>query len=84
MIQTLAIFDGEMLQPEVPLNLKAGTKVQIIVQPMLPDPEESLQHFWQMAQPPRLEDAQGSEKMDHYLYGEHNLDEDDILWDLTS
>jgi hypothetical protein len=35
-----AIFDGTALQPEVPLNLVAGTRVKIIVESVVPDQQK--------------------------------------------
>ncbi|HEY9619981.1 MAG TPA: antitoxin family protein [Crinalium sp.] len=50
MLQTLeAIFDGKTLQPEVPLNLKAGTRVRIIVESVLPDTTTQPTTFLQTA-----------------------------------
>jgi hypothetical protein len=41
MLQELeAIFDGTELQPEVPLNLVAGTRVKIIVESVVPDQQK--------------------------------------------
>jgi hypothetical protein len=38
MLQELeAVFDGIALQPEVPLNLAAGTRVRIVVESVLPN-----------------------------------------------
>jgi predicted DNA-binding antitoxin AbrB/MazE fold protein len=55
MIQSLeAIFDGEVFQPEVPLDLKAGTRVRIIVESVVPDGKQP-KSFLQTAQSLRLE-----------------------------
>jgi hypothetical protein len=35
-----AIFDGTALQPEVPLNLVAGTRVKIIVESVVTDQQK--------------------------------------------
>ncbi|MCU0525075.1 MAG: antitoxin family protein [Elainella sp. Prado103] len=86
MIQTLeAVFDGFTLQPEVPLNLKAGTKVRIIVETILPDAAEPIQPGFQVAQPqPEAADPPHLANIDHYLYGEFGLNEDLILLEFTT
>jgi hypothetical protein len=50
MIQTLdALFDGAALLPEVPLNIKSGTRVRIIVESVLPDKKPKPKTFLQTA-----------------------------------
>lgn len=72
MLQELeAIFDGTALQLEVPLNLKAGTRVRIILESVLPD-EEQPKTFLETAKSLQLQgEPDWSEKIDQYLYGEN-------------
>ena len=50
MIQSLeAIFDGEAFQPEVPLNMKAGTRVRLIVESVVSDEAQQPKSFLQTA-----------------------------------
>jgi len=50
MIQTLdALFDGETLVPEVPLNIKSGTRVRIIIESLLPETKTTPKSFLQTA-----------------------------------
>lgn len=70
MLQELeAIFDGTSLQLEVPLNLKAGTRVRIILERVLPDEEPKT--FLQTAKSLQLQgEPDWSEKIDQYLFRE--------------
>ncbi len=72
MLQALdAIFDGTTLLFEGPLKLKAGTRVRIIVESILPDVEAQPRTFLQTAKSLRLQgEPDWSEKVDQYLYGE--------------
>ena len=72
MIQTLeATFDGTTLHPEEPLNLKAGTRVRIIVESVLPDVEKPPKTFLQTAKSLHLQgEPDWSVNIDQYLYGE--------------
>ncbi len=72
MIQTLeALFDGSTLHPEVPLNLKAGTRVRIIVESVLPDTEKSHKTFLEIARSLHLQgESDWSVNIDRYLYGD--------------
>lgn len=72
MLQELeAVFDGTALQPEVPLNLAAGTRVRIIVESVLPNEVKSSKTFLQTAQSLKLQgEPDWSEKIDQELYGE--------------
>jgi len=76
MIQTLdALFDGVTLVPEVPLNIKSGTRVRIIVESLLPDAETPRKSFLQTAKSLNLKGKPGwSENIDQYLYGENISD----------
>jgi predicted DNA-binding antitoxin AbrB/MazE fold protein len=78
MIQALeAIFDGTTLQFEEPLKLKAGTRVRIIVESVLPDVEAQPKTFLQTAKSLRLQgEPDWSENVDQYLYGESGLGDD--------
>jgi hypothetical protein len=72
MLQELeAVFDGTALQPEVPLNLAAGTRVRIMVESVLPNEVKPSKTFLKTAQSLKLQGASDwSEKIDQYLYGE--------------
>jgi hypothetical protein len=76
MIQTLdALFDGVTLVPEVPLNIKSGTRVRIIVESLLPDAETPKKSFLQTAKSLNLKGKPDwSENIDQYLYGENISD----------
>lgn len=78
MLQELeAIFDGTALQPDVPLNLAAGTRVRIIVESVLPNEVKLPKTFLKTAQSLKLQgDPDWSEKIDQYLYGETLSDND--------
>jgi hypothetical protein len=78
MIQELeAVFDGIALQPEVPLNLAAGTRVRIVVENILPNEEKPPKTFLKTAQSLKLQgEPDWSEKIDQYLYGETLSDND--------
>lgn len=78
MLQALeAIFDGTTLQMEEPLKLKAGTRVQIIVESILPDVEVQPRTFLQTAKSLRLQgEPDCSENVDQYLYGESSSGDD--------
>lgn len=66
-----AVFDGTALQPAVPLNLAAGTKVRIIIESVLPDEVKQPKTFLNTAQSLKLQgEPDWSEKIDQYLYGE--------------
>lgn len=76
MIQTLdALFDGETLVPEVPLNIKSGTRVRIIIESLSPEAKTTPKSFLQTAKSLNLEgNLNWSENIDQYLYGENSLD----------
>ena len=76
MIQTLdALFDGETLVPEVPLNLKSGTRVRIIVESLSPDNKPTPKSFLQTAKSLKLQgEPDWSENLDQYLYRENISD----------
>jgi predicted DNA-binding antitoxin AbrB/MazE fold protein len=79
MIQTLnAVFDGEVFQPDLPLKLKAGTRVRIIVESvLLPDEKERPKTFLQTAKSLQLQgEPDWSENIDRYLYGDRIIDND--------
>jgi hypothetical protein len=73
MIQTLdALFDGEILVPEVPLNIKSGMRVRIIVESLLPENKPTQKSFLQTAKSLNLQGhPDWSENIDQYLYGEN-------------
>ncbi|GFE70510.1 hypothetical protein [Chroococcus sp. FPU101] len=66
MLQELeAIFDGTSLQLEVPLNIKAGTRVRIILESVIPDEEQQPKSFLQTAKSLQLQGEPGwSENID--------------------
>ena len=72
MLQKLeATFDGTALQPDAPLDLAPGTKVQIIIEDIVSDESPPPKSFLQTAQSLNLEgEPDWSEKIDQYLYGE--------------
>jgi len=72
MLQTLdALFDGETLIPETPLNIKSGTRVRIIVESLLPEAKTTRKSFLQTAKSLELQgNPDWSENIDQYLYGE--------------
>ncbi|MEC4805389.1 MAG: antitoxin AF2212-like protein [Jaaginema sp. PMC 1079.18] len=71
-----AVFDGQVLQPESPLNLAAGTKVKITIETVLLEPKQS-QSFLQTAQSLQLEGhPDWSENIEQYLYGESVIKDD--------
>ena len=73
MIQTLdALFDGVTLVPEVPLNIKSGTRVRIVVESLLPDAKPPKKSFLQTAKSLNLQgNPDWSENIDQYLHGEN-------------
>lgn len=72
MLQELeAIFDGTALQPEVPLNLAAGTRVRVVIESVLPNEMKPPKTFLKTAQSLNLQgEPDWSERIDQYLYGE--------------
>jgi len=72
MLQTIdALFDGETLIPETPLNIKSGTRVRIIVESLLPEVKAIRKSFLQTAKSLKLQgNPDWSENIDQYLYGE--------------
>jgi hypothetical protein len=56
MIQTLdVLFDGETLVPEVPLNIKSGTRVRITIESLLPETKTTPKSFLKTAKSLNLE-----------------------------
>jgi hypothetical protein len=78
MIQTLdALFDGAVLLPEVPLNIKSGTRVRIIVESLLPDEKPKPKTFLQTAKSLNLQGRPDwSTNIDQYLH-EENISENE-------
>ncbi|MCT7993175.1 hypothetical protein [Laspinema olomoucense] len=71
-----AIFDGQSLQLESPLNLEVGTRVKITVETLLA-PKDTPKTFLQTAQSLQLQgEPDWSENIDQYLYG-NSIAEDD-------
>jgi predicted DNA-binding antitoxin AbrB/MazE fold protein len=65
-----AVFDGEVLRPQEPLDLKPETRVQITIQ-SLPDQENNgTRSFLDLAASLNLEGpSDWSENLEQYLYG---------------
>ncbi|HEV7427362.1 MAG TPA: antitoxin family protein [Thermoanaerobaculia bacterium] len=62
-----AVFDGEVLRPDRPLNLEANTRVTLVV--TTPDTAEPAESFLDTAMSINLEGpADWSENLDRYLY----------------
>lgn len=67
--EIIAIFDGQSLQLESPLNLEIGTRVKVTVETLSPLKEKQ-KTFLQTARSLNLEgDPDWSENIDQYLYG---------------
>lgn len=74
--EIIAIFDGQSLQLESPLNLKIGTRVKITVETLSP-PKEQQKTFLQTALSLNLQgDPDWSENIDQYLYGNLTAEND--------
>jgi len=66
-----AIFDGTSLQPMIPLTLKPGTRVRIIVESVESSTEDQPKSFLQTAKSLNLEgNPDWSENLDQYLYSQ--------------
>jgi predicted DNA-binding antitoxin AbrB/MazE fold protein len=64
-----AVFDGEVLRPQEPLDLEPQTRVQITIETIL-EPIEKSQSFLDVAASLNLEGpSDWSENLDEYLYG---------------
>lgn len=71
-----AIFDGQSLKLESPLNLEIGTRVKITVETLL-ETKDTPKTFLQTAQSLQLQgEPDWSETIDQYLYGD-SIAEDD-------
>jgi len=70
MSQTLeAIFDGEVLRPDEPIELEPNTRVRITIEPTSEAADES-KSFLDTALSLKLEGpSDWSERLDDYLYG---------------
>ena len=67
-----ATFDGEVLRPDEPVDLKPNTKVRITIEASEPQPEKTLS-FLDTAASLNLEGpADWSERFEEYLYGRDN------------
>jgi predicted DNA-binding antitoxin AbrB/MazE fold protein len=67
-----AIFDGEVLRPEEPLELKANTRVRITVEER-PSPDLKRRSFLKTARSLNLDGPPDwSERIEDYLYGNPN------------
>lgn len=76
MIQTLdALFDGKNLVPEVPLNIKSGTRVRVIVESLSPEVKPTPKSFLQTAKSLKLQgNPDWSTNINQYL-SEGNISE---------
>ncbi len=76
MTQTLeAVFDGEVLCPQEPLELEPNTRVRIVVESLPPDGEEPIS-FLRLAPTLNLQGPPDwSQNVDKYLYSELHDDE---------
>lgn len=64
-----AVFDGEVLRPQEPLDLEPQTRVQITIETIL-EPIEKSQSFLDVAASLNLEGpSDWSENLEEYLYG---------------
>jgi predicted DNA-binding antitoxin AbrB/MazE fold protein len=72
MIQSIeATFDGEAFQPDVPLNLKAGTRVRITVESVVAEATRQPRSFLETAKSLQLQGAPDwSVNIDQYLDGD--------------
>jgi predicted DNA-binding antitoxin AbrB/MazE fold protein len=70
MSQTVeAIFDGEVLRPDEPIDLEPNTRVRVTIEPTHSS-EKKGKSFLQIARSLKLEGpADWSERLDDYLYG---------------
>jgi len=73
MIQTLdALFDGITLVPEVPLNIKSGTRVRIIIESLSPEVKPTPKSFLQTAKSLNLQgNPDWSTNINQYLSEEN-------------
>jgi hypothetical protein len=77
MPQTLeAVFDGEVLCPQEPLQLKPNTRVRIVVESLSQNGESTPASFLDAALSLNLDGpSDWSHKVDQYLYGGLHDDE---------
>ena len=70
MSQTLdAIFDGEVLRPDEPINLEPNTRVRVTIE-SANTPDKKTQSFLKTARSLRLEGpSDWSARLEDYLYG---------------
>ena len=67
-----AIFDGEVLRPDGPVDLQPNTKVRITIETSEAEPEKTLS-FLDTAASLNLEGpSDWSERFEEYLYGRDN------------
>jgi hypothetical protein len=71
MVQVLeAVFDGEVLHPNEPLNVQPNTRVRLVVETM-PERDEPPKSFLETARNLNLNGpADWSTNIDKYLYGD--------------
>ena len=67
-----AVFDGEVLRPQEPLDLEPQTRVQITIETIL-EPKGNSQSFLDVAAALNLDGPPDwSENFEQYLYGTEN------------
>lgn len=71
MVQVLeAVFDGAVLHPDTPIELKPNTRVKITIETVEPEEGKPVS-FLQMARSLNLEGpTDWSERLEDYLYGQ--------------
>ncbi len=71
-----AVFDGQVFRPTEPIELPANTRVQITIETVTPDEQETVS-FLQTARSLNLEGpSDWSANVDKYLYGQGTQDEE--------
>ncbi len=70
-----AVFDGVVLRPDEPLELKANTRVRLVVEEVVVPENPAQRSFLNTARALRLEGPRDwSENLDAYLSGEAKID----------
>ena len=68
-----AVFDGEVLRPDEPLELEPNTRVRITIEEEKPAPNPKRRSFLRTARSLNLEGPPDwSERIEDYLYGSPN------------
>jgi hypothetical protein len=70
-----AVYDGQVIRPDIPLKLETNTRVRITVTPVKPAPGKK-KSFLETARALKLQGpADLAENLDEYLYGGKSADE---------